>query len=153
VKKEEGIRRYKHSKDKRPDRGMSSDENRVILQRAGGHYTLGEKLRDNQEARKLALCFKGCYHKVRDHLEVKEIVVGGGERPLRFIPVFNPEQAEKDKATREKPLEDAALGYKQLMEVERAFMTLKTTLGYEPMSSGRIFLKKWPYSATDPTDG
>jgi hypothetical protein len=34
---------------------MSSDENRVILQRTGGHYILGEKLRDNQEAHNLAL--------------------------------------------------------------------------------------------------
>jgi hypothetical protein len=86
-------------------------------------------------------------------LEVKEIMVGDGERRRRFVPVFNPEQAEKDKATREKPLEDVALGYKQPMEVERAFMTLKTTLGYGSMSSGRIFLKRWPYSAADPTDG
>lgn len=247
-------------------RGMSSDENRVILQRAGGHYILGEKLRDNQEAPKLALCFEGCYHRVRDHLEVKEIMVGDGERPLRFVPVFNPEQAERAN-TREKTLqrieetikalgdqkgkahkkavcalmshramgryirqtktgrlkinqakvreeetldgkyllstsddtlsaEDVALGYKQLMEVERAFRTLKTTLelrpifhhkderirahvllcflalllvrigeretgrnmgsdspGYGTMSSGRIFLKRWPHSTADGSDG
>jgi len=253
---EEGIRRYGHSKDKRPDlpqvviglavtkeglpvrcwvlpgntqdmttveriktdllgwklgrcvwvldRGMSSDENRVILQRAGGHYILGEKLRDNREAHNLALSFKGRYQKVRENLEVKEIVVGDGERRRRFVLVFNPEQAEKDKATREKTLqrieetiealgdqkgkahkkavcallshramgryirqtktsrlkinqakvkeeetldgkyllstsddtlsaEDVALGYKQLMEVERAFRTLKTTLELRPI--------------------
>jgi len=186
------------------DRGMSSDENRILLQRAGGHYILGEKLRDNQEAHNLALSFKGRYHKVRDNLEVKEIVVGDGERRRRFVLVFNPEQAEKDKATREKTLErieeaigtlgdqkgkahkkavcallshrtmgryirptktgrlkinqakvreeetldgkyllstsddtlsseDVALGYKQLMEVERAFRTLKTTLELRPI--------------------
>jgi transposase len=186
------------------DRGMSSDENRIILQRAGGHYILGEKLRDNQEAHNLALSFKGRYHKVRDNLEVKEIVVGEGERRRRFVLVFNPEQAEKDKATRQKTLqrieetigalgdqkgkvhkkavyallshrsmgryirqtktgrlkinqakvreeetldgkyllstsddtlssEDVALGYKQLMEVERAFRTLKTTLELRPI--------------------
>lgn len=253
---EEGIRRYGHSKDKRPDlpqvviglavtkeglpvrcwvlpgntqdmttveriktdllgwklgrcvwvmdRGMSSDENRVVLQRAGGHYILGEKLRDNQEAHNLALSFKGRYHKVRENLEVREIVVGEGERRRRFVLVFNPEQAEKDKATREKTLErieerikalgdqkgkahnkavyallshrtmgryirqtktgrlkinqakvreeetldgkyllstsddtlsseDVALGYRQLMEVERAFRTLKTTLELRPI--------------------
>jgi transposase len=186
------------------DRGMSSEENRILLQRAGGHYILGEKLRDNQEAHNLALSFKGRYHKVRDNLEVKEIVVGDGERRRRFVLVFNPEQAKKDKATREKTLqrieeaiealgdqkgkahkkavctllshrtmgryirptktgrlkinqakvreeetldgkyllstsddtlsaEDAALGYKQLMEVERAFRTLKTTLELRPI--------------------
>jgi len=186
------------------DRGMSSDENRVILQRAGGHYILGEKLRDKREAHNLALSFKGRSKKVRDNLEVKEIVVGEGERRRRFVLVYNPEQAEKDKATREKTLErieqtiealgdqkgkahkkavcalmshramgryirqtktgrlkinqakvreeetldgkyllstsddtlsaeDVALGYKQLMEVERAFRTLKTTLELRPI--------------------
>jgi hypothetical protein len=253
---EAGIRRYGHSKDKRPDlpqvviglavtkeglpvrcwvlpgntqdmktverikadllgwklgrciwvldRGMASDENRVILQRGAGHYILGEKLRDNQEAHNLALSFRGRYQKVRDNLEVKEIVVGDGERRRRFVLVFNPEQAAKDKATRDKTLErieqtiealgdqkgkahkkavcallshrtmgryirqtktgrlkinqakvrqeetldgkyllstsddtlsaeDVALGYKQLMEVERAFRTLKTTLELRPI--------------------
>jgi transposase len=186
------------------DRGMSSRENRIILQRAGGHYILGEKLRDSQEAHREALSFKGRSKKVRDNLEVKEIVVGDGERRRRFVLVFNPEQAEKDKATRQKTLrrieetikavgdqkgkahkkavcallshrtmgrfikqtksgrlrikwakvreeetldgkyllstsddtlsaEDVALGYKQLMEVERAFRTLKTTLELRPV--------------------
>jgi transposase len=186
------------------DRGMSSEENRIVLQKAGGHYILGEKLRDNQTAHKEALCFKGRYQKVRENLEVKEIVVGDGERRRRFVLVYNPEQAKKDKATREKTLrkieetiqalgdpevashkksvcallshrtmgrfirqtktgklrinqakvqeeegldgkyllstsddtlspEDVALGYKQLMEVERAFRTLKTTLELRPL--------------------
>lgn len=186
------------------DRGMSSKENRIILQKAGGHYILGEKLRDNQQAHQKALSSKGRYQKVRDNLEVKEIVVGQGERRRRFVLVRNLGQAEKDKATREKTLqkieealealgdqrgkahkkavcallshrtmgryikqlkdgrlkinlakvkeeekldgkyllstsddtlssEDVALGYKQLMEVERAFRTLKTTLELRPL--------------------
>jgi len=186
------------------DRGMNSEGNRIILQRGGGHYILGEKLRDSQEAHKEALSFKGRFKKVKDNLEVKEIVVGEGERRRRFVLVFNPEQAKKDKTTRERTLqrieeeikalgdqrgkahkkavyallshrtmgrlikqtksgrlrinwakvreeerldgkyllstsddtlssEDVALGYKQLMEVERAFRTLKTTLELRPL--------------------
>lgn len=133
------------------------------------------------------------------------MIVGDGERRRRFILVHNPEEAKKDKATREKTLkkidealksigeqkgrqchkknvcallshrtmgrylrqlktgaikidkgkikeethldgkyiistsddtltpEDVALGYKQLMEVERAFRTLKTTLDLRPV--------------------
>ena len=185
------------------DRGMSSEANRIVLQKAGGHYILGEKLRDSQAAHKEALSFQGRYQKVRENLEVKEIVVGDGERRRRFVLVHNPEQAKKDQATREKTLkriaetilalgdpevashkkavcallshrsmgryirqtktgklrinqakvqeeesldgkyllsssddtlspEDIALGYKQLMEVERAFRTLKTTLELRP---------------------
>jgi hypothetical protein len=86
------------------DRGMSSEENRIVLQRGGGHYILGEKLRDSQAAHKEALSTPGRYQKVKDNLEVKEIVVGEGERRRRFVLVFNPEQAEKDKAIREKTL-------------------------------------------------
>jgi hypothetical protein len=65
-------------------RGMNSKENRIIPQKAGGHYILGEKLRDNQEAHQKALSSKGRYQKVRDNLEVKEVVVGQGER-RRFV--------------------------------------------------------------------
>lgn len=253
---EEGLRKYGHSKDKRPDlpqiviglavtkeglpvrcwvlpgnvqdmttvervkkdllgwklsrciwvmdRGMNSEENRTILQRAGGHYILGEKLRDDQEVHQKALSRRGRYQKVKDNLEVKEVLVGKGERRRRFIVVYNPEEAKKDKATRERTLQkikealrafgdqrgkvhkkavcallahrtmgrylrqlksgvlridrtrvraekhldgkyllstsddtlspqDVALGYKQLMEVERAFRTLKTTLELRPL--------------------
>jgi len=253
---EEGLRRYGHSKDKRPDlpqvviglavtkegipvrcwvlpgntqdmttvetvkrdlagwklsrciwvmdRGMNSEENRIILQRAGGHYILGDKLRDAQEVHQEALSRRGRYRKVKEDLQVKEVVVGKGERRRRFVLVWNPEQAKKDQAIRERTLkrieeallalgdqrgkahqkavcallahrtmgrylrqqkngalkidrakvkaeehldgkyllstsddslspEDVALGYKQLMEVERAFRTLKTTLELRPL--------------------
>ncbi|HEY5190573.1 MAG TPA: IS1634 family transposase, partial [Candidatus Deferrimicrobium sp.] len=77
------------------DRGMAGEENRRILQRAGGHYILGEKLRDRQEANQAALSTPGRYRKIRENMEVKEIVVGDGERRRRFVLVFNPEEAKK----------------------------------------------------------
>jgi transposase len=183
------------------DRGMSSEENRVILQKAGGHYILGEKLRDDAEVHEEVLSRKGRYRKIRENLEVKEVTVGEGERRRRFVIVYNPDEAERDKHNREVILkkteevihalkgpehtrrvcellthktmgryirqqkngvlkidrakakkeehldgkyilstsddslspEDVALGYKQLMEVERAFRTLKTTLDLRPV--------------------
>jgi len=185
------------------DRGMNSEENRVILQRAGGHYIIGEKLRDAQGNYREAISCRGRYHEVRENLRVKEVIIGKGERRRRFVLVYNPEQAKKDRATRERTLkrieeellvlgnqkgkshkkavcallshrtmgrylrqlksgikidrakvkaeesldgkyllstsddslscEDVALGYKQLMEVERAFRTLKTTLELRPV--------------------
>lgn len=186
------------------DRGMNSEENRLILQKAGGHYIMGEKLRDNQEIHKDVLAKRGRYVKIRENLEIKEVTIGDGERRRRFILVHNPEEARKDKATRDNILkkideglasigeqkgkchkksvcallshrtmgrylkqlksgairidkgkikkeahldgkyilatsddtltpEDVALGYKQLMEVERAFRTLKTTLDLRPI--------------------
>jgi transposase len=186
------------------DRGMNSEENRLVLQKAGGQYILGEKLRDNQEVHKEVLAKRGRYLKIRENLEIKEVIIGVGERRRRFILVHNPEEAKKDMATREKILariakslkdlgdqkgkahkksvcallahrtmgrylrqlkdgsikidkgkireevhldgkyilstsddsltpEDIALGYKQLLEVERAFRTLKTTLDLRPV--------------------
>jgi transposase len=182
------------------DRGMSSKENRVILQKAGGHYILGEKLRDDAAIHEEVLSRKGRYRKVRENLEVKEVTVGEGERRRRFVIVYNPDEAERDKIQREAILkrtqeaidalgpehtklvcellthktmgrylrqqkngalkidrakakkeehldgkyilstsddslspEDVALGYKQLMEVERAFRTMKTTLDLRPV--------------------
>jgi len=186
------------------DRGMSSEDNRLILQKAGGQYIMGEKLRDNQEVHKEVLAKRGRYRKIRENLEIKEVIIGTGERRRRFILVHNPEEATKDKATREKTLarigksldalgdqkgkahkksvctliahrsmgrylrqlkdgsikidrgkireeehldgkyiistsddtltpEDIALGYKQLLEVEKAFRTMKTTLDLRPV--------------------
>jgi transposase len=186
------------------DRGMSSEENRLILQKAGGHYIIGEKLRDNQEIHREVLAKRGRFTSVRENLEIKEVIIGDGEKRRRFILVHNPDEAKKDQATREKTLkkieealksikdqagpghtksvcallshrtmgrylrqlktgrikidkgkireeahldgkyiistsddtlspEDVALGYKQLMEVERAFRTLKTTLDLRPV--------------------
>ena len=186
------------------DRGMSSEENRLILQKAGGHYIIGEKLRDNQETHREVLAKRGRFTSVRENLEIKEVIIGDGEKRRRFILVHNPDEAKKDQATREKTIkkieealksikeqtghghtknvcallshrtmgrylrqlktgrikidkgkireeahldgkyiistsddtlspEDVALGYKQLMEVERAFRTLKTTLDLRPV--------------------
>lgn len=260
----EGLRRYGHSKDKRPDlpqvviglavtkegipvrcwvlpgntqdmktvemvkedlkgwklsrciwlmdRGMNSKDNRVILQKAGGHYIIGEKLRDARGNYREAISCRGRYHEIRESLKVKEVIIGKGQRRRRFVLVYNPEQAKKDRATRKRTLkrieeellvlgnqkgkshkkavcalmshrtmgrylkqlksgsikidrakvkaeesldgkyllstsddslssEDVALGYKQLMEVERAFRTLKTTLEFRPVyhrKDGRI---------------
>lgn len=186
------------------DRGMNSEENRLVLQKAGGQYILGEKLRDNQHVHREVLSKRGRYLKIRENLEIKEVIIGAGERRRRFILVHNPEEAKKDEATREKILariektlselgdqkgkahkksvcallahkamgrylrqlkdgsikidkgkirqeahldgkyilstsddtltpEDIALGYKQLLEVERAFRTMKTTLDLRPV--------------------
>lgn len=185
------------------DRGMTSEENRRNLQRAGGQYILGEKLRGtniNEEA----LNRGGRFKAIKENLHIKEVFVGEGSGRRRFVIAYNPEQAEHDKHVREKNLErinaeletlgkqsgktmlkskyallahrsmgrylkelksgslkidkakvkqeekldgkyllstsdmslsaeDVALGYKQLMEVERAFRTLKSTLSLRPV--------------------
>lgn len=186
------------------DRGMTSEENRKILQRAGGQYILGEKLRRNT-LNKEALNRGGRFQVIANNLHIKEVFAGKGLARRRFIIAYNPEQAKRDKHVRERnierikaelkaleaatprrniekakygllshrsmgrylkelksgklsinkakikeeekldgkyllstsddslPAKDVVLGYKQLMEVERAFRTLKSTLGLRPV--------------------
>ena len=185
------------------DRGMSGDDNRRILQRAGGQYILGEKLR-GVHLNEAALKHPGRFKVVKDNLHVKEVFAGEGTGRRRYVIAYNPQQAEVDRINREKTLErlrceldvlntpkrrksskaqcnvllnksmgryvkelksgklkidkakikqeekldgkyllstsdlhlsaeDIALGYKQLMEVERAFRTLKGSLSLRPI--------------------
>lgn len=186
------------------DRGFASAENRRYLQRAGGHYIIGEKLRGDSAEAQAALARPGRYHVVADNLRVKEVVIDDGVMRDRFVICHNPEQAERDRAVREalvarleatiaesdalpadrreeiacqlhaKPAirkwlrvtpagrlridhaairaeehldgkfllrtsdptlsaEDVALGYKQLLQVERGWRDLKSTLDLRPV--------------------
>ena len=105
------------------DRGFSSAENRRYLQRAGGHYIIGEKLRgDNQEAQ-AALSRQGRYHTVAGHLRVKEVVIDDGTMRDRFVVCHNPEQAERDRHGRDQllaQLGDAIAGSDTLTKTARA---------------------------------
>lgn len=186
------------------DRGFSSEDNLRALQRGGGHYIVGEKMRSGKAVVDEALSRKGWYKVINDRMEIKEIVVGNGEARTRFVMLRNPMEAEKDRKTREKHLErikeelaaigelsggaytkrvcnlvshevygrylkllkngqsiidkakikseenldgkyliqtsddtlsseDVAIGYKQLMDIESAFRTIKQTLELRPI--------------------
>ena len=186
------------------DRGFASAENRRYLQRAGGHYILGEKLRGNAKEANAALARQGRYHTVAGNLRVKEVVIDDGVMRDRFVVCHNPDEALRDKAVREALIaqlsdaitgsdaldaaaraklaaqlqakrglkrflrqtksgllrvdraavaaeahldgkfllrtsdptlssEDVALGYKQLLEIERGWRDMKTTLDLRPV--------------------
>ena len=186
------------------DRGFQSAENRRYLQRAGGHYILGEKLRSSSKEAKAALSRQGRYHVVAGNLRVKEVVVDDATMRDRFVVCHNPDEAARDKAVREALIaqitdaidgsdqlpaaaraklaadlqakrglkrflrttkggllrvdraaiaaeahldgkfllrtsdptlstEDVALGYKQLLEIERGWRDMKTTLDLRPV--------------------
>jgi hypothetical protein len=186
------------------DRGFQSEENRRYLQRAGGHYILGEKLRGNDKEANAALGRQGRYHPVAGNLRVKEVIIDDGTMRDRFVICHNPEEAKRDQQVREQLLaqiqdhiagtdslpaaerhklygllcskrgykrflrqtktgklridravvnaeqhldgkfllrtsdptltaEDIALGYKQLLEIERAWRDMKTTLDLRPV--------------------
>jgi transposase len=81
------------------DRGFSSAENRRYLQRAGGHYIIGEKLRCGTDEAAAALSRQGRYAAVADNMQVKEVKIhDAGDR---FVICFNPETAQRDKHIRD----------------------------------------------------
>jgi hypothetical protein len=79
---------------------MVSEDNLVELQRGGGHYIAGKKMRAREADVAEALARPGRYHKVADNLLVKQVVVGEGESRKRFVIVKNPAQAERDREKR-----------------------------------------------------
>jgi transposase len=83
------------------DRGFSSEENLRYLQRAGGHYIAGEKMRSGMEHVEQALSRPGRFKPVADNLEIKEVVVGDGEARIRYVLARNPKEALRDKEKRE----------------------------------------------------
>ena len=106
------------------DRGFASAANRRYLQRAGGHYILGERLRSGSAEAAAALARPGRYRTVADNLQVKEVRladdVAGGDR---FVVCFNPEAADRDRAVRERlvaQLEEAIAGTDRLSTTRRA---------------------------------
>jgi hypothetical protein len=105
------------------DRGFQSAENRRYLQRAGGHYIIGEKLRGDSKEAKAALARQGRYHTVAGNLQVKEVRIDDATMRDRFVICRNPEQAERDERVRDelvKALEQAIDGSDRLGAEERA---------------------------------
>lgn len=184
------------------DRGFASAENRRYLQRAGGHYICGEKLRGDSPEAAAALARQGRYRTVTGNLRVKEVVVDDATMRDRFVVCHNPDQAMRDATVRDQLVarlteaiadtdrldpqqraavaarlpaglrrflrttgagrlridraavaaeakldgkfllrtsdptlsaEDVALGYKQLLEVERGWRDMKSTLELRPV--------------------
>jgi transposase len=81
------------------DRGFSSAENRRYLQRAGGHYIIGEKLRSGSDDATAALSRPGRYAQVADNMQVKEVKIeNAGDR---FVICYNPDEAQRDAHVRD----------------------------------------------------
>jgi hypothetical protein len=81
------------------DRGFSSADNRRYLQRGGGHYIIGEKLRCGSPEVKTALSRPGRYASITDNMQVKEVNID--DSGDRFVICYNPEAAQRDQHTRD----------------------------------------------------
>jgi hypothetical protein len=105
------------------DRGFTSAANRRYLQKAGGHYILGEKLRGDTPEARAALSRQGRYRAVADNLQVKEVRLDADLAQDRFVICFNPDAATRDAAIRAKMvalLEATIAGSDKLSKDKRA---------------------------------
>ena len=86
------------------DAGMVSQANLQTLSRGGGKYLLAMPMRRGDEVTEEVLSRPGRYRTVAENLEVKEVIVGDGERRRRYAVCFNPLEAKRQKAHREELL-------------------------------------------------
>lgn len=143
------------------DRGFSSEENRTYLQRGGGHYLFGEKLRqgrDNLEA----LSRPGRYATVADNLEVKEVwLEKEGTQRRRFVVCRNLAEARRDEQRRAGALERLgheldAIGAKRgdaRLQAEGELLAHPTLARYVSRRGGALVIDKRKVAAEARLDG
>jgi hypothetical protein len=88
------------------DAGMNSQENRHRLALGGGKYILASRVRAGDEVTKEVLPRPGRYRKIAENLEVKEVVIGDGERRRRYVVCHNPREEERQREHRKRLLEE-----------------------------------------------
>ena len=102
------------------DTGFNSETNRRLLQGAGGHYIIGEKLRLGPKGTPHeALKQKGKYRTLENGLEIKESILGGdSEARRRYIIIRNPEEAVRDRKKREDIISDVEHRLEELKQLD-----------------------------------
>lgn len=82
------------------DAGMVSAANFKTLAQGGGKYLMCVPLRRGDAITEQVLARPGRYRSVNERLQIKEVVVGEGERRRRYVLCFNPEEATRQQAHR-----------------------------------------------------
>ena len=88
------------------DAGMVSQVNFQKLAKGGGKYLMAMPMRRGDEVTEAVLGRPGRYRKVAENLEVKEVVIGDGERRRRYAVCHNPQEGQRQRAHREKLLKE-----------------------------------------------
>jgi len=83
------------------DAGMVSAANFKALAAGGGKYLMCMPLRRGDALTEQVLARAGRYRTVTQRLQIKEVVIGDGERRLRYVLCFNPEEAVRQQAHRQ----------------------------------------------------
>lgn len=82
------------------DAGMVSAANFKALAAGGGKYLMCMPMRRGDALTERVLARAGRYRTVNQRLQIKEVVIGDGERRLRYVVCFNLEEAARQQAHR-----------------------------------------------------
>lgn len=77
------------------DAGMVSRANFQQLAKGGGKYLMAVPMRRGDEVTEAVLGRPGRYRKAAQNLEVKEVVIGDGERGRRYAVCHNPQEEQR----------------------------------------------------------
>ena len=104
------------------DTGFNSEANRRLLQQAGGHYILGEKLRQGPKGAPVeVLSHPGKFRKLPNDLEIKEVILDEGSALWRrFVIVRNPDEMRRDQAKRADIVAETERRLKALRQLDEA---------------------------------
>lgn len=98
------------------DAGMVSAKNLKSLAASGGKYIVCMPITPGSEVATQVVNRAGRFQKVAQNLQVKEVVIGDGERRRRYVVCYNPEEAERQRRHREQVLEELAAELDSLRE-------------------------------------
>ncbi len=105
------------------DAGMVSEANLRALAQGGGKYILCMPVRPGNDVSEEVLARPGRYHAVAPNLQMKEVVVGDGERRRRYVVCLNLEEAQRQRAHREQVLAELAAVLPELQATEDSVHT------------------------------
>lgn len=88
------------------DAGMVSADNFKALAAGGGKYLMCMPMRRGDAHMQQVLSRAGRYRTVNERLQIKEVVIGEGERRLRYVLCFNPEEAARQQAHRQHVIQE-----------------------------------------------
>lgn len=88
------------------DAGMVSKDNLKKLTLGGGRYIVCMPIHTGGEVAKEVMSRPGRYQHIAENLQVKEVVVGDGERRRRYVVCHNPLEASRQRQHRELVLEE-----------------------------------------------
>ena len=144
------------------DAGMTSEANLQYLQRAGGHYIVGRKLKSGDPAAEHALSHKGPYTIIQDNLLAREVVCGKGEKRKRLVLVLNVGKKKRQQHNRQQIIEtieeqlESVNGHQNPTQ-SKAGVELKSNSVYgayiKELKDGRLKIDKKKVAAESRYDG